>query len=502
MERWQLIAGIVLAYLMATLAIGLAAGRRVTASVAGYVAADRRFGLLAMYFVTGATIFSAFAFLGGPGWAYSQGAAAFYILAYGVLGIAPWYFLGPKAGRIGRQRGYVTQAQLVVGRFPSRLLSALLAGVAVAASIPYLVLQIRGAGIVVSAVTDEHVPLWLGAALAYLVVATYVLVSGVSAVAWTNVFQGVIMMLVAWTLGLYIPYRLYGGVGAMFEGIAATRPELLTTPGLGPAGQPWSWGAYSSAILSSAIGFIMWPHLFMKSFTSRDDDTLRRTVVLYPTFQLFLIPIFLIGFAGVLYPTAPATPDHIMPHMILGLGLPALVVGLFCAGALSASMSTGDALLHGMASITVEDGVRPFFHFSDAQQRVLMRLLVLGLGGLAYGLALVQTQTLVLLLLTAYGIVDQLAPPVYAALYWRRATVPGVLAGLAAGFATTLFFFWQKELRPFEIHEGLIGVAVNSLMLIVVSLLTRPQPPDHARTFVAARPEEPPRPAAAVGVAA
>ncbi len=64
--------------------------------MAGYVAGDRSFGLLVMYFVTGATVFSSFAFLGGPGWAYSRGAAAFYILAYGVLGMAPFYWMGPR----------------------------------------------------------------------------------------------------------------------------------------------------------------------------------------------------------------------------------------------------------------------------------------------------------------------------------------------------------------------------------------------------------------------
>lgn len=484
MERWQVVTLVVLGYLAVTLWIGLRAGRRVSGSVAGYVAADRQFGLLAMYFVTGATIFSAFAFLGGPGWAYSRGAAALYILCYGVLGIAPWYYMGPKAGRLGRRFGYVTQAQLVAGRFPSRRLSVLFAVISVAAFVPYLMLQMSGAGIVFSAVTDGHVPHWLGAALAYGVVLTYVLFSGVAAVGWTNIFQGVFMMVVAWALGLYLPLKLYGGVGPMFEQIATARPELLALPGLDAAGESWSWGAYSSAILSSALGFLMWPHLFMKSYAARDDRTLRRTVVLFPTFQLFLIPVFLIGFAGVLYPQPPVDPDSILPHMVLQTGLPVLVVGLFCAGALSASMSTGDALVHGAASIAIEDGVQPFARLSDARRRFLMRLLVVSIGGIAYYLAIVQEQSLVWLLLTAYGLVDQFAPPVYAALFWRRATTPGVLAGLATGIGTTVFFLVLPGLRPFEIHEGILGVIVNTIVLVVVSLATRPQPVEHVGAFV------------------
>jgi SSS family solute:Na+ symporter len=472
-ERWQGVTLVLFAYLALTLGIGLAAGRRASRSVAGYVAADRGFGLLAMYFVTGAAVFSAFAFLGGPGWAYSRGAAAFYILSYGVLGIAPLYFFGPKVARLGRRDGYVTQAQLLVGRFPSRTLSAAFAAIAVLASVPYLVLQMSGAGIVVSAVTDGHVPFWAGAGLAYGVVLTYVLVSGVSAVGWTNVFQGAFMMVVAWVLGIWLPTRLYGGIGPMFDQIEAARPELLTMPGLNAAGEPWGWGAYSSSVLASAIGLLMWPHLFMKAFAARDDATLRRTVILFPTFQLFLIPVFLIGFAGVLYPTPPPSADFILPHMVLEAGLPMLVVGVFCAGALSASMSTGDALLHAAASIAVEDGVRPFLELSDRTQRVLMRILIVAVGGLAYGFAVLQERSLVALLLAAYGLVDQLAPPIYAALYWRRATTPGVLAGLAAGSVTTLFFLWQPQLRPLGIHEGILGLAVNIPVLVAVSLATR-----------------------------
>jgi solute:Na+ symporter, SSS family len=484
MERWHVITAVVLAYLAVTLTIGLLAGRRVSHSVAGYVAADRQFGLLAMYFITGATIFSAFAFLGGPGWAYSRGAAAFYIMSYGVLGIAPWYFLGPKAGRLGRRFGFVTQAQLVVGRFPSRVLSILLAIVSVAACVPYLMLQMSGAGIVFSAVTEGNVPFWLGAALAYAVVLIYVLTSGVSAVGWTNIFQGIFMLCIAWALGLYIPISLYGGVGAMFERIADVRPELLTVPGLTGSGEPWSRGAYTSAILASALGFLMWPHLFMKSFTARDDRTLRRTVVLFPTFQLFLVPVFLIGFAGVLFPSPPSAPDFILPHMILETGLPLLVIGLFCAGALSASMSTGDALLHAAASVAVEDGLRPVWSLQDHQQRFLMRLLVVVIGGVAYWFAIVQEQTLVWLLLTAYGVVCQLAPPVYAALYWKRATTRGVIAGLGAGIAANVFFLVRADLRPFEIHEGLLGVAVNVAVLAAVSLLDAPARDGRAEAFV------------------
>jgi SSS family solute:Na+ symporter len=495
MESWHVVTAITVGYLLVTLTVGLFFGRNSSSSVQGFVAADRGFGVLVMYFVVGASVFSAFAFLGGPGWAYSRGAAVFYILAYGVVGMAPWYFVGPRAAALGRRFGYVTQAQLLVGRFPSRLLSVLLALISIAAFVPYITLQMSGAGIVFNAVTAGHVPFWLGAALAYAVVMAYVLFGGASAIGWTNVVQGVFMIAIAWTLGLYLPYRLYGGIGPMFQQIATQRPELLTAPGLSGTGTPWSWGGYSSAILISAIGFPMWPHLFMKAFTARSDDTIRRTVMLFPSFQLFLIPVFLIGFAGVLFPTPPATPDAILPHMILSAGIPSVVVGLFCAGALSASMSTGDALLHASASILVEDGVRPFYRMSDRAQRHLMRALVLVVGLIAYVFALQTPASLVKLLLSSYGIIVQIAPVLVAALFWRRATTVGAISGLIIGAATTAFFFLQPELRLWDLHEGVFGLLANVGALIVVSLVTAPQPSGRVEAFVDAPESVPERPA-------
>jgi SSS family solute:Na+ symporter len=314
----------------------------------------------------------------------------------------------------------------------------------------------------------------------------YVLTSGVAAVGWTNTFQGVFMLVIAWTLGIYLPFRLYGGVGEMFSRIAAERPELLTVPGLTATGEPWSWGGYSTAILVSAIGVAMWPHLFMKAFAAKNDATIRRTVVLFPTFQLFLIPVFIIGFAGVLFPESPPEADFILPFMILRSQLPALVVGLFCAGALSASMSTGDALLHAGASVAVEDGVGRFTTLDDRQQRILMRALVVGMGAVAYFFALYQGVSLVVLLLSSYGIIAQFTPPLVSALYWKRATTPGVVAGLVSGTVVTLFFFFFGQLRPWDLHEGILGLLVHIPVLVIVSLRTRDPYPEKAEAFLAA----------------
>ncbi len=475
MTSSTVVVAVAAAYLVACLVIGILPGRRSSASAEGFVAGDRSLGTLVMYFITGATIFSAFAFLGMPGWAYSRGVAALYVLGYGALGFVPFYFLGPRAARLGKRYGFVTQAEMVAARYSSRGIAAAMALISTLAFVPYLALQMKGAGYVLNAMTRGAVSEELGAAIVYAVVVAYVTTSGVLGVGWTNTFQGLFMMVLAWVFGLYLPHRLYGGVGPMFERIAAERPELLVPPGLDKDGAtPWTWGEYSSAVLVSIAGFSFWPHLFMKAFSARDENTLRRTVVLYPTFQVFLVPILFLGFSGVLFEPGPEKADQILPHVLMNLELPSIAVGLFCAGALAASMSSGDAMAHATASILVRDGAVTAFGWRPSarvERRVIRIVLVLVV--LASYLVSVRYQgALVALLLYAYGPVTQFAPAVVATLFWRRATGAGVLAGLVAGIAVNILFAARPDLRPVGLHAGLYGLAVNVLVLAAVSLAT------------------------------
>lgn len=486
MESWVIVFLVTLGYLFLSLMVGLFSGGRASNTTEGYVAGDRTLGTVVLYFIMGASIFSAFAFLGGPGWAYSRGGAAFYILSYGTIGLIPWYFLAPRLSTLGRRFGYVTQAQFFSHRYRSRPLSALLALISLAGFLPYLTLQMQGAGYVFSVVTEGRIPVWGGAAIAYGVVLIYVFRSGVLGVAWTNTFQGILMMALAWGLGIYLPYKLYGGILPMFEALEQTVPEMLTAPGLDDSGGPWTWGGYSSAIAISAMGFSLWPHYFMKIFTARDIRTLKKTIVFYPTFQFFIVPILFIGFAGIIAFPGVQPADAILPHIVTSMDLPALAVGLFCAGALAASMSTGDAILHGAASILVKDFVRvisPDF-MSGSRETTLIRWLVVAIGAVAYYLAVVSELSLVYLLLLGYGAIAQLFPMLIASLTWTRSTTAGVLAGLGAGCLITVVWNLYPQLQWQEIHPGIWGIAANVTVLVIVSLLTKPMEANHVQQFI------------------
>lgn len=68
MTDWQIALGIMVAYLVLAMAVGLLAGRgHSRASVSEFTTAGRGLGLIVMWFLMGGAIFSAFSFLGAPG---------------------------------------------------------------------------------------------------------------------------------------------------------------------------------------------------------------------------------------------------------------------------------------------------------------------------------------------------------------------------------------------------------------------------------------------------
>ncbi len=491
METGIIILVVVGLYLLISLLTGIIPSLRITKSVGGFVAGDRSMNVFILYFVIGASIFSSFAFLGGPGWAYSRGAAAFYIIAYGVIGIVPLYFFGPRAWRLGKKYGYVTQAELLADRFDSRFMSVMLAVLSVVVFIPYLTLQMVGAGYVLNVISEGMIPYWAGAGGTYLVVLIYVYFSGVMGVGWSNAFQGMFMMVMAWVLGIYLPHAMYGGIGEMFTAMMdAGHEAMLQAPGLAADGTPWDWWGFSSAVIVSAVGFSVWPHFFMRSFAAKSTRSLRLSVVLYPTFLIFLVPILLIGFSAVVAFPGVEQADSILPHVLMQLELPAIVIGLFCAGALAASMSSGDAILHSAASIGIRDGVNQVLKtpLRDTTERLLIQLSVLLIGLVAYLFAVVIDVSIVALLLGSYGGVAQIFPIIFAMFYWRRATRAGALSGLIGGILVNTFFLVFADLKPLPMHEGMYGLAANILLLIGVSLITQPDERERIEKFTGSGP--------------
>ena len=381
MEKWHIALVAISIYLVLAFLIGIMAGKgKSFFSLSEYAVGDRSFNLFVMWFLMGGTIFSAFAFLGGPGWAFSKGAASFYILVYCTLGLMPWYVIGPKVAKIGKKNNYITMGDFLGDRFQSKLLTIIVGIVAILAFIPYLTLQIKGMAYIFNVLTYDNIPYWFGAFISFGIVVIYVATSGVRGAAWSDVFQAILMLVIAWILGMYFVQKLHGGIGNMFEAINNSNNDFLL---IGEEGSAMSKARYSSNIIISMIGFVMWPHLFTKSYTTT-EKRIKTTVAVYPIFALFLLPVLFIGFSGygIVSSDQIENSGQILPYLITNfLTESGLLYGIVGAGALAAAMSSSDAITHGASVSFGRDICKAIYSkIPESIELWIMRGAVFGVG--------------------------------------------------------------------------------------------------------------------------
>ena len=148
-------------YLVGLLSLGvisLLRSRRATNAETDYYLAGRGQGVIVTSLTIMATFFSSFAILTFPGWIYEGGIAPMlYALNLPVAAVAI-YLLGNRIRRIGRKRGYITPADMVAdyyGDSPAlRIIVALTGALYV---IPYVVIQIKGGGLLADGLLEGGV---------------------------------------------------------------------------------------------------------------------------------------------------------------------------------------------------------------------------------------------------------------------------------------------------------------------------------------------------------
>jgi SSS family solute:Na+ symporter len=468
-------------FLALSFALGLLARRGRTMSLEQWSVGGRGFGALFVFLLMAGEIYTTFTFLGGSGWAYGKGAPAFYILCYGAIAYSISYFLLPVVWRYATEHRLHSQADFFVRKYDSVALGVLVALVNIAAIVPYLVLQLKGLGIIVSEASyggiSIPVAIWAG----IIVLVTYVIVSGVHGSAWTAVVKDIMILGVAVGLGIYFPYHFYGGYQPMFEAIEAAKPGFFTLPAKGMSS---AW--FVSTVLMSAIGFYVWPHTFASSYTAKNEQVFRKNAVVMPLYQLVLLYVFFVGFAAILQvPGLKGAEADLSLLRLAKQSFPPWLVGVIGAAGVLTALVPGSMLLMSAGTIFAKNVYRPLARgASDVTVGRLARGMVPVLALIATLWALHGGETLVPLLLMGYSFVTQLVPALFLSLgreplVTKAGAIAGILAGetLIAIFGykgwtlAKLFPSWPSMIT--DLNIGIVALIVNVAVLLLVSGMTR-----------------------------
>jgi SSS family solute:Na+ symporter len=459
------------------LALGLraACGREMT--LEQWSVGGRGFGTIFVFLLLAGEIYTTFTFLGASGYAYGRGAPTYYILGYGCLAYILSYWLLPLIWRYAKDNRLISQSDFFSRKYDSPALGVVVSLVGLVALVPYLVLQLKGLGIIVAAAgygaVSSTTAIWVGAA----VVTAYVMASGVRGSAWTAVIKDVMILAIVVFLGLYLPIHYYGGLTDMFQAIDTAKPGFLELP---PKGESAWW--FASTVLLTALGFFMWPHSFASVFTAREARVFRRNAIVLPLYQLIMLFVFFVGFAAILQVPGLQGPeiDLALIRISINTFSPWMVGVIGAAGVLTA-LVPGSMILMAAATLLAHNLYRLVRRSADdAEISRVARLMVPVVALVAVVFTLEGGATIVALLLMGYSFVSQLFPALVCSLMHRNVvTKEGAIAGILAGVATvatvTLTQTTLGKLVPAlpqavqDLNIGIVALVVNVVVLVVVS---------------------------------
>jgi solute:Na+ symporter, SSS family len=429
---------VLIAYFLIVLAIGLVARTRWKSSPETYFLADRQFGTLILLATMAATNFSAFTVFGTSGAGYRDGYAFFPIMGFGTGFMAlTFWILGRKIWQVGKQHGTVTPPELVKTLYQNQTLSFLFAAVMIVFTIPYLALQPMAAGYALEELVG--LPYQYGCFLVTGIILLYTLRGGLRAVAWTDLFQGVLMAVLL-LVALVMVAGHHGGFIAANQKILAIQPELLSRPG--GTGR-YTLGIWFSYLMLWFFCDPMFPQLFQRFFSAKSERTINRTMLFYPLVctVIFFMPIA-VGVLGRLsFPDLVGKEaDRILPMVLTAISGDFMAALVIAAG-LAALMSTMDSQLLTLSSIFTRD-IIPLVKKSPARQTSITgRIFVvcLALAGLA--LALKPPATILQIATQTFTGLAVLFPTVIFGLYLKRVYATAGILSIVAGELTVIAFY-------------------------------------------------------------
>jgi SSS family transporter len=478
-SRSTIIIGIVFAYFLLCIGVGLWAMRR-TKSTHDFFIAGRSLGVFVTAIAVMSSTMSGFGFVGGPGMVYSMGSTSFWMIICVTLSYPLAFFLLAKRLRLMAElRNAVSLPDVVVARYKSLAAGGLTALAIFLGVIGYMSAQVAAMATVLQILLADFVSLSLltCALISTALLVFYCVTGGIIASVYTDLVQGVIMLVAALLVFLAAYNAVDGGFAGMSETIMKDDPGAMS-----PWGTKGMLGCLSFYFVF-ALGLAGQPHIVTKFMMNRSVADARWslpiTVIGFAVTALLWVGIGMAMRALVLqgeHATLSAA-DQAAPEFLKNYASPVLA-GVVFAGLFAAIMSTVDAFLNIGAAAVVHD-IPKAFGKTVKSELLWARVATVAIAVLAMVFGLYGGELVGLLAAFGWGtFAAALVPVVGIGLNWKRATpiaaCVAIVVSLLVNFSIKVF----AAPMPFGIDPGAVALLVSLILFIGISLCSRPVPID------------------------
>jgi Na+/proline symporter len=427
---------------------------------------------------------SGFGFVGGPGLVYSTGMYSVWIPISSSIGFGVGFYLVAKRIRmIAEVRKTISLPDVVAARYRSES-GRFLTGLTILLGVMgYLATQILAMAIVLKTLLSgtqmfQDISLITCMAVSSAVLIFYSVTGGIIASVYTDLIQGLIM-LVAGVLVVYTAVNVFeGGLLEATSVILKDDPESIL-----PFGTVGMFGCAAWFFLFG-LGIAGQPHIITKMMMNRRISDNR-----------FILPLSVIGYAvsaslwitvgvimralivGDVHPPLSA-PDAATPTFLSVFASPWLA-GIVFASLFAAIMSTADAFLNIGTAAVIHDIPRALRGRIFKRELFWARwaTLILSVIAALFAVYSYYLNDRLIAILGAFGYATFAAaifPVVAIGLNWKRASRMGAIVAIVISLSINFILELFDVSIPFGMSGGFVSILVSTTLFILISLVDKP----------------------------
>ncbi len=331
----------------------------------------------------------------------------------------------------------------------------------------------------------------IGLIIAAVVILIYTFLGGFKAVCATDFIQGLLMLVAI----LAVPIVAYA-LMTWDTGFAAS----LSAKGVQDPANYLNFvknsdGSTISAVsvisnLAWGLGYFGMPHIIIRFMAIKNEHEVKKSRKIAIVWcVLSLVAACFVGLVARGYLTNQLTDANsetafirLIQQLFSGNGFLIFIGGIFLCGILAAIMSTADSQLLVTSSAISEDIFKGVIKKDASEKKALLvgRIAVVAVAVIAFLIALDPNSSIMSLVSDAWaGFGAAFGPVVLLALFWKRSTLAGAVAGMATGTVTVIVWDYLPLMNGDTIYKAtglyslVVGFALALVVNVVVSLCTK-----------------------------